>query len=294
MSSIGIKSTKTIIDSAKKIATKKTYVKPKTFIKETSREILDTPRPDNRWGFDGANGPSVYDTLRASLYPQIYTDYNVGKGIVKGKVNELFNSLKHMNETFSKPGKEIRLAPIENNGVRGRNIVTMPLEAFQEVKEKGIKRIVDLRSEVNSTVNGRLSIKDGKKYIDTIEYVHVPVSYNNGQEDLETIKCLPKFFEAMNKGNVYIGCNLGSHRTDFAVALNYALNTQTKSASPILYLKPQDATSGVQRIYNKIMKMSPEDLKMLGLNEDFLSKLPKSKAELNERLVKLSNLSTKG
>lgn len=242
------------------------------------------------YGIDGAFEPSVYDTLRANLYPQLFENYEVGAAIVKGKATKVFNSLKSLNETFSKPGKEIRLAPVGKNSVRGRNIVTMPKKAFEQVRESGIERIVDLRAEVNSTVNGRLSIKNGIKYVDGIEYVHVPVSYNNGLEDLTTIKRLPDFFNAMDKGNVYIGCNMGSHRTDFALALNYALNTSTKEAPPILYLPIQEATKGVQRIFNKISKMTPEDLKAMGLNEEFLKKLPKDKEALNKRIKDIINI----
>lgn len=276
--------TATAAKEAKKGATVTGYSTPTQVLEPVSPQFYEEIR---QCGIDGAYEPSVYDTLRARMYPQLFENYNVGAGIVKGKMTRMFDSLKHLNERFSKPGKEIRLAPLGENSVRGRNIVTLPIKAVDEVKEKGIERIVDLRAEVNSTVNGRLKIKNGKKYINGMEYVHVPVSYNNGTEDLTTIQRLPEFFEAMDKGHVYIGCNMGSHRTDFAIALNYALNTATKEASPILYLPVQEATKGVQRIFNKINKMSPEDLKALGLSEEFMQKLPKDKEVLNQRLVEI-------
>ncbi len=262
-------------------------------LKPTQKTITEvTNKTSNTWeqlAFDGAYDSSVYDALRAHMYPQIFTNYSVTKGIVKGKSNYIFDKLKNLNEQFSKPGKEIRLAPISNNSVRGRNIVTLPKSAFNQVKENGIERIIDLRAEVNSSLNGRLKIQNGKTYVDGLEYVHVPLNYNNGLDDLQAIKAFPNFFEAMDKGNVYIGCNMGSHRTDFAVALNYALNTYTKEAPPILYLKPNDVTSGIQRVYKKIQKMSPEELEALGLNQDFMKRLPKNKEELNKRLINITN-----
>ncbi len=262
-------------------------------LKSTQKVINKATKhiPDSyeRIAFDGAYEPSVYDAIRAHMYPQLFTNYNVSKTVVKGKSNEIFEHLKELNEQFSKPGKEIRLAPIGNNSVRGRNIVTLPKSALEKTKENGIERIVDLRAEVNSTLNGRLKVDNGKNYVDGLEYIHVPLNYNNGLDDLQAIKTFPKFFEAMDKGNVYIGCNMGSHRTDFAVALNYALNTNTKEAQPILYLKPNDVTCGIQRVFKKIQKMTPEELQTLGLTPEFMQRLPKNKEELNQRLVKITN-----
>ena len=257
----------------------------KPVVKEFSREFKET----ERIAYDGAYEPSVYDAIRAHMYSQIFSDYSVGKAVVKGTSNDTFKTLEHLNKKYSQKGKEIRLAPIGTDSVRGRNIVTMPKEALEDVKQKGIQRIVDLRAEVNSTLNGRLNIKDGVQYVDGLEYVHVPVSYKDGLEDLNSIKAFPKFFDAMDKGHVYIGCNQGSHRTDFAVALNYALNTPTKDVPPILYLSPADVTNGIKRIYKKIQKMSPSEKQALGLTDEFMAKLPKDRDVLNERLIKITN-----
>ncbi len=257
----------------------------KHVVKEFSREFKEA----ERIAYDGAYEPSVYDAIRAHMYPQIFSDYSVGKAVVKGTSNDTFKTLEHLNKKYSQKGKEIRLAPIGTDNVRGRNIVTMPKEALEDVKQKGIQRIVDLRAEVNSTLNGRLNIKDGVQYVDGLEYVHVPVSYKDGLEDLNSIKAFPKFFDAMDKGHVYIGCNQGSHRTDFAVALNYALNTSTKDVPPILYLPPADVTNGIKRIYKKIQKMSPSEKQALGLTDEFMAKLPKDRDVLNERLIKITN-----
>ena len=237
-------------------------------------------------GFDGAYESSVYDAIRAHMYPQIFESYEVGKGIVKGKTNKIFEALKKMNEKYTGK-KEIRLAPLYDNSLRGRNIVTLPLEAMEEVKQQGIKRIIDLRSEA-SVSSQRLTIKDGKKYVDGVEYLHFPVNYSSSSEDIETMKNLPKFFEAMDKGNAYIGCSLGSHRTDFAIGLNYALNPNAKEAAPVLYLTPQKVTEGIRRIYKKLMAMPPEDRKALGLSDEFFAQLP-DKNTLNKKLVDIAN-----
>lgn len=258
--------------------------------KPVVKEFVPEFKEAERFAYDGAFEPSVYDTIRAHMYPQIFSDYNVGKAVVKGTSNPTFKTLEHLNKEYSRQGKEIRLAPIGQDSVRGRNIVTMPKQAFDEVKQKGIQRIVDLRAEVNSTLNGRVNIKDGKQYVDGLEYVHVPVSYKDGVEDLDAIKAFPKFFEAMDKGHVYIGCNQGSHRTDFAVALNYALNTPTRDVPPILYLSIPDVTNGIKRIYKKIQKMSPSERQAMGLTDEFISKLPKDRTALNERLLKITNV----
>lgn len=237
-------------------------------------------------GYDGAYESSVYDAIRTHMYPQIFENYEVGKGIIKGKTNKIFEALKKMNEKYTGK-KEIRLAPLYDNSLRGRNIVTLPLEAMEEVKKQGIKRIIDLRSEA-SVSSQRLTVKDGKKYVDGVEYLHFPVNYSSSSEDIKTMKNLPKFFEAMDKGNAYIGCSLGAHRTDFAIGLNYALNPNAKEVAPALYLTPQKVTEGIRRVYKKLMAMPPEDRKALGLSDEFFAQLP-DKNTLNKRLVDIAN-----
>lgn len=264
-----------------------------TVSKEIKPQRMKIPVPYanevERFGYDGAFSESAFDAIRAHMYPQIFENYEVGAGIVKGPTNKIFESLKGLNEQFSKPGKEMRLAPLYDNSLRGRNIVTMPDEAVIKVKQQGIQRIVDLRAE-SSISSARITMKNGKKYVDGLEYIHIPMNYGSGKEDLETMRLLPKFFEAMNKGNVYIGCNLGSHRTDFALGLNYALNTSTKNAAPVLYLSVPKVTEGIRRVYNKLMLLSPENRKALGLSEEFYAQLPKTKQELNQRLLNISRM----
>lgn len=277
--------TKKLAETAKKTATE--TAKATTKVTPTKANYEAYTYQMERIGYDGANDSSAFDAIRAHMYPQIFEDYNVGKGIVKGKENEVFKGLKHLNEQYANTKKELRLAPLPNGSVRGRNIVTMPLEAMEEAKQSGIERIVDLRAEANICPR-RMSVKNGHKYVDDVEYVRVPLNYGDGKGDTETIKHLPEFFNAMNKGNVYIGCALGSHRTDFAVGLNYALNPEATEVAPALYLPPRKVTEGVRRIYKKITTMTPENRKALGISDDFIASLP-DKQTLDRKLINIAN-----
>lgn len=277
--------TKKLAETAKETATE--TAKATTKVTPTKANYEAYTYQMERIGYDGANDSSAFDAIRAHMYPQIFENYNVGKGIVKGKENEVFKGLKHLNEQYANTKKELRLAPLPNGSVRGRNIVTMPLEAMEEAKQSGIERIVDLRAEASVSPR-RMSIKNGHKYIDDVEYVQVPLNYGDGKEDLETIKHLPEFFDAMNKGNVYIGCALGSHRTDFAVGLNYALNPEATEVAPVLYLPPRKVTEGVRRIYKKMATMPPENRKALGISDDFIASLP-DKQTLDRKLINIAN-----
>lgn len=277
--------TKKLAETAKETATE--TAKATTKVTPTKANYEAYTYQMERIGYDGANDSSAFDAIRAHMYPQIFEDYNVGKGIVKGKENEVFKGLKHLNEQYANTKKELRLAPLPNGSVRGRNIVTMPLEAMEEVKQQGIKRIIDLRAEASVSPR-RMSVKNGHKYVDDVEYVQVPLNYGDGKGDTETIKHLPEFFNTMNKGNVYIGCALGSHRTDFAVGLNYALNPEATEVAPALYLPPRKVTEGVRRIYKKITTMTPENRKALGISDDFIASLP-DKQTLDRKLINIAN-----
>lgn len=258
--------------------------KPKT----TERKPVDYSYgySEDRTAYDGGMSESAFDAFRMRMYPDLFGTYEVKDKVVKGERNPVYKSLEHLETGNNR--KPINLAPLGKNSVRGRNLLTLSYDIFKEAKEKGIKRLIDLRAEAK-TSDGIKEI-DGKKYIDDVQYVHIPMDYSAGECDPELIRNMSEFFEAMDKGNVYIGCNLGSHRTDFAIAINYALNTNTKEASPMLYLNMSDIVSGVHRVYKKIMKMTPEERKANNVSDDLLNILPKNMKEVDERLKRIADV----
>lgn len=278
-------------DSGNILSKTKTEIKnykPKPAVKPTRQTDYTYGYSEDRTAYDGGMSEAAFDAFRMRMYPDLFGTYEVKDKVVKGERNPVYKSLEHLDTQNNK--KPINLAPLGDNSVRGRNLLTLSYEIFDEAKANGIKRLIDLRAE--SGDKNRIKEIDGKKYVNGVEYVHIPMDYSTGRCDSELIQNMSEFFDAMDKGNVYIGCNLGSHRTDFAIAINYALNTKTKEASPMLYLNMTDIVSGVRRVYKKIMKMTPEERKANNVSDDLLNILPKDMVEVEKRLKRIAQVTS--
>ena len=243
---------------------------------------------DDRIAYDGGMTESTFDVFRKHLYPDLYGTYEVKGSVAKGNSNAVYEKVKHIDTNNNR--KPINLAPFGDSSIRGRNLLTLSPQIFDEFKANGIKCLIDLRAEASD--KEKIKEVDGKKYINGIEYIHIPMDYSTGKCDYEIIQNLAQYFNAIDNGNVYIGCNLGSHRTDFAIALNYALNTKTKEASPMLYLNMNDIVSGVRRVYKKIMNMTPEELKANNVSDELLNIMPKNVKELETRLKRIADVTS--
>ena len=107
---------------------------------------------------------------------------------------------------------------------------------------------------------------------------------------MQTIKFLGQFLTRMEAGNLYIGCSNGLHRTDFALALNYALNKNAKNIPQFKDSKVSDLHAAVRRIYDTINAIKkdnpPETWKDFGLDKETLDKIPDAD-EFEKRLNRL-------
>ena len=82
--------------------------------------------------------------------------------------------------------------------------------AWPALVEAGVKRVIDLRDVDSSNKLPFLCDKYG------MEYFHYPV--NNHAKQVESMVALmPQFCEMIDKGDFYIACAMGLHRTDIAL-----------------------------------------------------------------------------
>ena len=133
---------------------------------------------------------------------------------------------------------------INQNSIRGATLSNQSPNVLSTLQECGIDTIIDLRTvEKNNTKYAEFCKENGLKYFNFKLKLNMPIFQTSSSQDFKCdaqnenenfIKKLPKFFNIMNKGNFYLACLLGLHRTDFAVTLNYLLNPKEPQNIPIL------------------------------------------------------------
>ncbi len=151
-----------------------------------------------------------------------------------------------------------------HNGVRGETLSSPKNRKFlRPLKNNGISTIIDLREKYSSSKFEDLCSEYG------FEYFKFPIDAFEIPDEM-IIANLPKLFKLLNKGNYYIACAQGLHRTDIALAMNYAFNPEAK-IPPFLIghirgdrLKTDDINRRLNSIYKNL---SPDMLKNFGWEE---------------------------
>ena len=264
-----------------------------------AKEILLSMVRDKKSEFSADDSHIVIDIERSRIFDEFIDCYyeKLPKIVFKDypTENHVFNYLTKVIREFERnnEGCKVNLYPVGTEGVRGRNIVTISEEAFYIIKEQGVKYIIDLRDDCElkniKLENVTVTEKDGKIYLDNIEYVVFPVDHNRGTHDMDIIKNLGKLFDIMENGSFYIGCANGLHRTDFTLAINYVLNVTTKDIPVMRDSRINDLSRELPRVYDTIIDLmnskTKEELNELGLTEQVINKLPKTREEFEKRVM---------
>lgn len=112
----------------------------------------------------------------------------------------------------------VDLAPVYDKGVRGRTMSGRGSNwLLTKVREAGVKVIIDLRTTDHTARYDCIVAEAG------LEYHNLPIDSRNTNVH-QIIGSLPLLFELMDKGNFYIACAMGRHRTDIAIALYYVFH----------------------------------------------------------------------
>lgn len=117
------------------------------------------------------------------------------------------------------------IAPIYG-GVRGRTMSSRHLSyAWPAIVEAGVKTIVDLRDKDSTDRLPAICSQYG------LEYFHYPTDINLSRID-EMAYLLPKLCEIIDRGDFYIACAMGLHRTDIALCIYWMFYAADKHIVP--------------------------------------------------------------
>ena len=109
-------------------------------------------------------------------------------------------------------------------GLRGRTLSSnRQLYAWKTLIEAGLKQVIDLRADYNSDFYSGLCAKTG------VEYFHYPVAIERMEE---MVDLFPKLCELIDRGNFYIACAMGLHRTDIALCLYWVFYAADRGVTP--------------------------------------------------------------
>lgn len=174
----------------------------------------------------------------------------------------------------------------------GKNCVAGSMSSIQSpenlklLKENGIKTIIDFRTEASKEYQ-QLCKEFGFKYISfpldlVSNFLHSSIfikqaANTRAKVSDEFVKNLKKFFKEVDKGNAYMGCMYGVHRTNTGVLLNYLLNPNECLPPVIMKIDGEQINNLTNQSLNAIKKiihrLSPEQKKVLNISDDFLSNL---------------------
>ena len=127
--------------------------------------------------------------------------------------------------------------------------------AWPSLVGAGVKREIDLRDVDSSNKLPFLCDKYG------MEYFHYPV--NNHAKQVESMVALmPQFCEMIDKGDFYIACAMGLHRTDIALCIYWVFYAADKGIAPppIRGYCQEDGhnTSKIMYVLNSVYKCMTE------------------------------------
>lgn len=138
-------------------------------------------------------------------------------------------------------------------GVRGRTMSSRYQSfAWPVIREAGIKAIIDLREDgVYTRLNDQC-----RKF--GLEYFYYPV--DNRCDNIESmVKLFSELCDYIDKGNFYIACAMGLHRTDIALCLYWVFHAADKGIAPPEirgYRKEQGHnTDKIMRVLNHFYKL---------------------------------------
>ena len=148
------------------------------------------------------------------------------------------------------------IAPVYE-GVRGRTMSSRhQAYAWPAIKEAGVKTIIDLREMDKSDKLPYLCNDHG------LEYFHYPID-NHVRTIAQMVELFPQFCELIDKGDFYIACAMGLHRTDIALCTYWVFYAADKGIAPppIRGYRQEDGhnTNKILRVLNAFYKYKTEN-----------------------------------
>lgn len=151
-------------------------------------------------------------------------------------------------------------------GVRGKTMSSRSQAyAWPVIKEAGVKTIIDLRNDCMSLRMKRLC----EEY--SMEYFYYPV--DNRADVIENMVVMfPEFCNRVERGDFYIACAMGLHRTDIALCTYWAFYGADHAVEPPTlrgYTRETGHnTSKITRVLNAFYEMRAEKYGYEPMSED--------------------------
>ena len=189
------------------------------------------------------------------------------------KPNALYESLKQY--------PIVDLAPVYDKWVRGRTMSGRGRNwLLAKVRDAGVKVIIDLRTADHTDRYDRNMAEAG------LEYHSLPIDSKNTDVH-QIIDSLPRLFDLMDRGNFYMACAMGRHRTDIAIALYYVFHPSVpfeevpemrghRNVGKRLFRCDDIAA----RLNSVIKAITPDELVALGVPADYEAEFKRRKKHL--------------
>lgn len=156
------------------------------------------------------------------------------------------------------------LRSVTHNIVAGPTLETYP-NVLAALKQDGIATIVDFRGGTQPLIQEGCK-KAGLRYFN-FDFNH---AVSQGKDAIPAvdgfIEQLKQFFGVMNKGNAYVGCQYGIHRTNAALIYNFILNNNdNKYPVPQILRNLEDKNTNnminffVRKVWKTVRTMSPSE-----------------------------------
>ena len=111
-------------------------------------------------------------------------------------------------------------------GLRGRTLSSSRLfYAWKTLVEAGLKQVIELRADYTSPYYEDLCTKSG------VTFFRYPVAKDLSSV-AEMVDLFPKLCELIDKGDFYIACAQGLHRTDIALCLYWVFYAADRGVAP--------------------------------------------------------------
>jgi len=139
------------------------------------------------------------------------------------------------------------IAPVYG-GVRGRTISShKQAYAWKTVVAAGLRQVIDLRKDYSADRYPELCRQYG------VDYFHYPID-NDRETIAKMVELFPTFCEKIDKGDFYIACAMGLHRTDIALCTYWVFYAADKGIAPppIKGYRQEDGhnTNKIMRVLN--------------------------------------------
>ena len=172
---------------------------------------------------------------------------------------------------------------VDNNVTAGETLANKNNSIFRFISNLGINTVVDLR-EFDITYQKKCQ-RNGIKYI-SVPFTHVLKErkdsifdyQNNAKVHDNFVKQITILIENLKKGNVYLGCQYGVDRTNFALVLEYIINYNSTHNAPKIF--PTNYTTrnallnkNINLVKKIIKRLSKEQREILSLPNDFEEKI---------------------